>query len=87
MSQKSAQIGHSEHIIVPGQLIPGAQGLLRGHGTYTLDESSPQPQLAASVAGPIARINKFISVRSVKSRYASVLAFCVHVCVCTRVRR
>lgn len=58
-------------IVVPGQIITGEGGFLRGHGSYlssAVDESEG-PVLVASVAGYIERINKLISVRPHKSRY------------------
>ena len=58
-------------IVVPGQIITGESGFLRGHGSYlsSATDDSEGPVLVASVAGYIERINKLISVRPHKSRY------------------
>jgi len=60
--------GEAVLLALPGQAIADEQTLLRGHGCYR-DEDEAPPQLIASVAGYIERINKLISVRPVKSRY------------------
>ncbi|GBP87264.1 Exosome complex component RRP4 [Eumeta japonica] len=48
----------------PGEIITGMQDFMRGHGTYTEDDS-----LKASVAGVMQKVNKLICVRPLKSRY------------------
>lgn len=48
----------------PGEVITGMQDFMRGHGTYTEDDS-----LKASVAGVMQKVNKLICIRPLKSRY------------------
>lgn len=56
--------------VTPGQPITTETGFLRGHGSYLQDSTDTEgPQLVASIAGEIERVNKLISVRPVKARY------------------
>lgn len=62
-------------LVVPGQTITTEPSFLRGHGTYLVDTEVPGEDnlvsvLTASVAGEIERVNKLISVRPIKCRYA-----------------
>jgi len=50
--------------VVPGEIICEAAGFMRGHGTYIENGN-----LVASVAGIVERVNKFICVRPLKSRF------------------
>ena len=61
-----AAIGSSHAVVTPGEIITTDAGFLRGHGTY-VDERG---RLAASVSGVVKRVNKLISVRPLKTRYA-----------------
>ncbi|KAJ9104961.1 hypothetical protein QFC19_003758 [Naganishia cerealis] len=54
------------HITSPGEVVTSAKEFMRGHGTV-LDESGEQ--VVATVAGTVERVNKLVSVKSVKSRY------------------
>ncbi|CAM9265595.1 unnamed protein product [Chrysoparadoxa australica] len=58
-------------IVVPGEVIAGNEGYLRGHGTYLLEGNASEPHLAACVSGVVERVNKLISVRPVASRYVA----------------
>jgi len=56
--------------VAPGDVIPGVDaddGFLRGHGTRT---SMCGTKLIATTAGVVERVNKLVSVRGLKSRYA-----------------
>eukprot|EP01035_Chromulina_nebulosa_P017688 gene17688-23278_t len=59
----------TSNFVLPGDVISSELGYLRGHGTYIEISSDNNPQLIASVVGDIERIDKLISVKSVKSRY------------------
>lgn len=63
-------------LVVPGEHITAELGYLRGHGSHIV-ETEEGPHLVASVAGQIERVNKLISVRPVKSRFAHniIIAF------------
>ena len=61
----------SSSFVVPGEIITGEPGYLRGHGSYIVSSSdNSDTQLVSSVAGEIERVNKLISVRPVKQRYS-----------------
>ena len=49
---------------MPGEVITRDAGLLRGHGTYTVDAS-----LVATTAGIVERVGKLVTVRPVKGKY------------------
>ncbi|KAJ1730929.1 Exosome complex component rrp4 [Coemansia biformis] len=51
-------------IVTPGSAITSDPGFIRGHGTF-----GEGPTIYSSVAGVIERINKLVSVRSLKQRY------------------
>ena len=51
-------------IVVPGEVITHDAGLLRGHGTY-----SSGNLLVSTSTGTLERVNKLVSVRSIKGRY------------------
>jgi len=51
-------------IYTPGQIVCRETDLLRGHGTYMENNETK-----ASLAGVVERVNKFILVRPMKSRY------------------
>jgi len=51
-------------LVVPGEVICEAAGCMRGHGTYIKDG-----YLVASVSGAVERVNKFICVRPLKTRF------------------
>lgn len=53
------------HITTPGEVVTSAKEFMRGHGTL-LDESGEN--VIATVAGTVERVNKLVSVKSVKSR-------------------
>ena len=67
-------------VIVPGSLITAEAGFLRGHGTFLCtrpsrsnnddDHGDAQTALVAAAAGRVERVNRLISLRPVKSRYA-----------------
>lgn len=60
----------SQTIVVPGQAIASGQGNLQGRGTYLREDAAEDgPQLVASVAGTIERVNKLLTVRPAQSRY------------------
>lgn len=59
----------SQTIVVPGQAIASGQGNLQGRGTYLReDPMEDSPQLVASVAGTIERVNKLLTVKPAQSR-------------------
>ena len=60
----SEKVDQSIIIVVPGEVITTEQGFLKGHGVYVQDG-----KMIASVCGVVERVNKLISVRSLKSRY------------------
>jgi exosome complex component RRP4 len=51
--------------VTPGEELCEEVGFLRGHGTYVKDG-----MLVAAVAGVVERVNKLVSVRPYKARYA-----------------
>lgn len=51
--------------VTPGEELCEEAGFLRGHGTYVKDG-----MLVAAVAGVVERVNKLVSVRPYKARYA-----------------
>src|SRR5690348_4004035 len=53
-----------QSIVVPGSALIADAGYLRGHGTYVQDGA-----LTASVAGIVERVNKLVTVRTLRSRY------------------
>lgn len=58
------------NIVLPGQVISAEAGFLRGLGTYiSKDGDGVEPQLIASAAGHVERINKLITVNPVNSKY------------------
>lgn len=60
----------SHSIVVPGQPIASGQGNLQGRGTYLREDAAEEgPQLVASVAGTIERVNKLLTVKPAQSRY------------------
>jgi exosome complex component RRP4 len=54
----------SAQLVVPGEIITTESGYMRGHGTYVEEED-----LKASVSGAVERVNKLVSVKSLKARY------------------
>lgn len=56
--------GVAKNITSPGETVTSAKEYMRGHGTYTLDDN-----VLSTVAGTIERVNKLVSVRSVRQRY------------------
>ncbi|EIN09443.1 exosome complex exonuclease rrp4 [Punctularia strigosozonata HHB-11173 SS5] len=48
----------------PGDSLTSTQAFMRGHGTYVA-----QDEVIASVAGPVERVNRLITVRALRSRY------------------
>ena len=54
--------------VLPGQVLTSEQGYLRGHGSYS-QESDEGQELVSSLAGRIERVNKLITVKSLKSRF------------------
>jgi exosome complex component RRP4 len=64
VSDKVCLTGEPENLMIPGDLITTDTNYMRGHGTYTEDD-----KLLSSVAGVVQRVNKLISVKSLKSRY------------------
>lgn len=52
-------------VVTPGELITSDSGFMRGHGTYAQNGS-----LYASIAGVVERVNKLVSVRPLRARYA-----------------
>jgi exosome complex component RRP4 len=57
-------IGSSKNITSPGQMVTSAKEFMRGHGTYVEEDN-----VMSTVAGTIERVNKLVSVRSVRQRY------------------
>lgn len=63
-------------VVVPGSLITSEAGFLRGHGSFLCalpsehDNDNAQTALVAAAAGRVERVNRLISVRPIKSRYA-----------------
>ncbi|XP_066913739.1 exosome complex component RRP4-like [Clytia hemisphaerica] len=55
-----------KHFVVPGDVITEDSGFMKGHGTF----ADGMERLAASVAGTVERVNKLVSVKPFKSRYA-----------------
>uniref|UniRef100_A0A6B2LBZ6 Uncharacterized protein n=1 Tax=Arcella intermedia TaxID=1963864 RepID=A0A6B2LBZ6_9EUKA len=55
--------------VAPGEIICECSGFMRGHGTY-IDKG----YIVASVAGVVERVNKFICVRPLKSRFTGDVA-------------
>ncbi|KAI8900081.1 hypothetical protein BC833DRAFT_583225 [Globomyces pollinis-pini] len=51
-------------IVTPGQSLTKDLAFMRGHGTFTLNDS-----LVASVAGTLQRVNKLLSVKPLKTRF------------------
>jgi exosome complex component RRP4 len=58
-------------ITTPGEVVTSAKEFMRGHGTL-LDASGEN--VVATVAGTVERVNKLVSVKSVKSRYVISLS-------------
>ena len=52
-------------VVTPGEPIAAEPGFLRGHGTA----QRPDGVLIATVAGVVERVNKLVSVRTLRSRY------------------
>jgi exosome complex component RRP4 len=50
-------------ITSPGEVVTSAKEFMRGHGTYTEGDN-----VLSTVAGTIERVNKLVSVRSVRQR-------------------
>lgn len=73
--------------VVPGQPITSEAGFLRGHGAYiqypegasNLDAGAGV--LISSVAGRIERVNKLISVKSIRARLV-IMVFMINIIVC-----
>ena len=57
----SSRAGKS--ITSPGEVVTSAKEFMRGHGTYTEGDN-----VLSTVAGTIERVNKLVSVRSVRQR-------------------
>lgn len=53
-----------KNITSPGEVVTSAKEFMRGHGTYTEGDN-----VLSTVAGTIERVNKLVSVRSVRQRY------------------
>ncbi|KAJ2226667.1 Exosome complex component RRP4, partial [Coemansia sp. RSA 485] len=51
-------------IVTPGTVITSDPAYMRGHGTFGESDT-----IYSSVAGAVERINKLVSVRSLKQRY------------------
>ncbi|KAI1714209.1 KH domain-containing protein [Ditylenchus destructor] len=51
-------------ITIPGALVSSAQGYMRGHGTFAVED-----KLYSSAAGTVEQVNKLVRVRPVKQRY------------------
>ncbi|KAI8590594.1 hypothetical protein BDZ88DRAFT_414169 [Geranomyces variabilis] len=52
------------HVVTPGEVVTRDSAFMRGHGTYTEDET-----LVASLAGVVDRVNKLISIKPLRTRY------------------
>jgi exosome complex component RRP4 len=52
-----------KNITSPGEVVTSAKEFMRGHGTYTEGDN-----VLSTVAGTIERVNKLVSVRSVRQR-------------------
>jgi len=55
--------GAGKNITSPGEVVTSAKEFMRGHGTYTEGDD-----VLSTVAGTIERVNKLVSVRSVRQR-------------------
>ncbi|KAK7206246.1 hypothetical protein BZA70DRAFT_236728 [Myxozyma melibiosi] len=53
-----------KHIVTPGELVTSDATWMRGHGTYSVGNST-----YSSVAGTITRVNKLLSVTPLRGRY------------------
>lgn len=58
---------HLANLVIPGEVITDDPTCMRGHGTYLLDG-----KLIASVAGVVERTGKLVSVKPLRSRYATI---------------
>jgi hypothetical protein len=52
-------------VVTPGEMISTEQGFMRGHGTIMVED-----RLASSIAGVVDRVNKVVSVKTLRSRCA-----------------
>ncbi|ORY52980.1 hypothetical protein BCR33DRAFT_756920 [Rhizoclosmatium globosum] len=57
--------GHVLHLVTPGETVTGDAAFMKGHGTV-----NDGADLVATVVGTVERINKLISVRPFRARYA-----------------
>ncbi|XP_033096941.1 exosome complex component RRP4-like [Anneissia japonica] len=62
--KKEGSFKEPENLVTPGDVITTESGVMRGHGTYMVEEN-----LYASVAGMVEKVNKLICVRPLKTRY------------------
>ncbi|KAJ3108235.1 Exosome complex component RRP4 [Phlyctochytrium planicorne] len=61
----TTSMGSSAQVVVPGEVITSDTSFMRGHGTYNDEE-----KLVASVLGVVDRVNRLISVKPLRARYA-----------------
>jgi len=64
LEKKAPERNVQAQIVVPGEIICEAAGFMRGHGTFVKGGN-----LVASVSGVVERVNKFVCVRPLKSRF------------------
>ncbi|KAL8243870.1 hypothetical protein R6Q59_010128 [Mikania micrantha] len=63
---KRLKISGSNSITVPGELITDETQWMRGHGTYNTNLST---NIVATLAGPVKKTNKLLSVAPLRARY------------------
>lgn len=58
-------------IATPGQTVASSSDFMRGHGSYlsTTNSTTSAPLIVSSLAGMIQRVNKLVSVYSLRGRY------------------
>ncbi|RMZ81960.1 hypothetical protein DV737_g2326, partial [Chaetothyriales sp. CBS 132003] len=59
---------HSSHMVIPGEVITTESTWMRGHGTYT-DPEQTTTRITATLAGPLVKTNKLLSIHPLRARY------------------
>lgn len=59
----------SKNIITPGEVITSDPQWMRGHGTYTNDNTDLAPVICSTLAGTLQKTNKLLSVVPLRARY------------------
>ena len=65
---KRARYSRSSLIAIPGETITTESTWMRGHGTYT-DPSLLTSSITATLAGPLIKTNKLLSIHPLRARY------------------